>query len=192
MDDGGVRGAMVAEGDPRSIRPFAWRGIAYLIVFLPVALGCIPWAFFAAWERFGPDGSGVVRFGPFWMGICSALGVTVFAIGFTAYLYCSIWLMYYGRGPHVEFDPPTRLVVSGPYRWVRNPVAAAVIVMIVGEAIYFRSPGIVVLSVLLAPLAHYQVKRVEEPRLRLRFGDEYVGYCHAVPRWIPRWNQGRG
>ena len=163
-----------------------------MISFLPVALGCIPWAFFAAWERLGPDGSPLIPPGHFWIGLSSVLGVTVFAIGFAAYLYCSIWLMFCGRGPYVEFDPPTRLVVSGPYRWVRNPVAAAVIVMIAGEAIYFLSPGILVLSVLLAPLAHYQVKQVEEPRLRLRFGDEYVRYCTEVPRWIPRWNQRRG
>ena len=36
------------------------------------------------------------------------------------------------------------------------------------------------------PLAHYQVARVEEPRLRQRFGQSYADYCAMVPRWLPR------
>ena len=31
------------------------------------------------------------------------------------------------------------------------------------------------------------VQRIEEPRLDARFGEEYVKYRRAVPRWIPRW-----
>jgi protein-S-isoprenylcysteine O-methyltransferase Ste14 len=74
-------------------------------------------------------------------GLLTLLGAVVFASGFLAYLCCAAWLMSCGRGPYIEFDPPQRLVLSGPYRWVRNPIVLAVLATIAGEALYFQSAG---------------------------------------------------
>ena len=94
--------------------------------------------------------------------------------------------MFFGRGPHVEFDPPKVFVATGPYRWVRNPVAISLIVTAAGEAIYFSSLGLAVFVALGMAFAHYQATRIEEPRLRGRFGETYEEYCRKVPRWLPR------
>ena len=99
---------------------------------------------------------------------------------------CSTWLIFYGRGPHVEFDPPKVFVATGPYRWVRNPVVITLLTAVLGEAIFSGSIGIFALLAVGLPLAHYQVTRIEEPRLRGRFGQSYLDYCGSVPRWIPR------
>jgi protein-S-isoprenylcysteine O-methyltransferase Ste14 len=115
-----------------------------------------------------------------------ALGVVLFIFGLIAYLVSSLWLVIVGKGPFVEFDPPTRFVASGPYRWMRNPIAAALLITVLGEAVFFGSAGILSLFLLGIPLAQLQVTRIEEPRLRKRFGESYIEYCRHVPRWLPR------
>jgi protein-S-isoprenylcysteine O-methyltransferase Ste14 len=114
------------------------------------------------------------------------VGLSIFSIGFAAYVFCSIWLIFFGRGPHVEFDPPKRFVSTGPYRWVRNPVVISLIVTAAGQAIYFASTGLAVFVGFIMAFGHYQATRIEEPRLRLRFGQPYEEYCRKVPRWLPR------
>lgn len=113
-------------------------------------------------------------------------GVAVF-LGFLAvYAYCSYELTSRGQGAYIEFDPPSKFVGEGPYRWVRNPVAACVVGVVLGEAIAFSSTGIFMLFVAAMPLAHLQVVLLEEPLLRKRFGPVYEEYLRRVPRWIPR------
>lgn len=113
-------------------------------------------------------------------------GAAVIVVGLVGYLVCSLWLVIFGKGPFVEFDPPTQFVATGPYRWMRNPVAAFLVITVLGEAIFFGSAGVLTLFLLGFPLAQLQVTRIEEPRLRARFGDAYVDYCRRVPRWIPK------
>jgi protein-S-isoprenylcysteine O-methyltransferase Ste14 len=86
----------------------------------------------------------------------------------------------------VEFDPPAELVEAGPFGSIRNPVAACVVGMILGEALALSSTGVLWLALVAAVLAHLQVVRVEEPLLEKRFGQAYRDYCARVPRWIPR------
>ncbi len=90
------------------------------------------------------------------------------------------------RGAHIELEPPAELVTTGPFRWMRNPIAACVVLMLLGEAIALSSTGIFLLFVLAIPLAHLQATRIEEPLLAKRFGAAYLEYCKQVPRWLPR------
>ena len=91
-----------------------------------------------------------------------------------------------GRGAYVEFDPPRQFVATGPFRYCRNPIAACVLGMILGEAIGLSSSGVLILFLLGLPIAHAQVVFLEEPLLSKRFGAEYQQYLSRVPRWIPR------
>jgi len=164
-------------------KPFAIRSVVYTIGFLAVVLGVVPSLFhipLAAGEGFW------AKAGTFWESLRVLVGVTVFAAGLTSYSLCSAWLIFHGRGPHVEFDPPKTFVANGPYRWVRNPVVLCLLLTVAGEAIYLASVGITLLLLVGMPLAHYQVTRIEEPRLRERFGASYDDYCRRVPRWCPR------
>jgi protein-S-isoprenylcysteine O-methyltransferase Ste14 len=99
-----------------------------------------------------------------------------------------------GKGTLAPWDPTQRLVVRGPYRYVRNPMITGVLSILLGEAALFGS-----LWVLAWWLAFFAINAVyfpliEEPGLRGRFGDEYERYRRSVPRWIPRrrpWTQAR-
>lgn len=166
--------------------PFALRSALYTFGFLLLILGVVS----AVFDLLGEMSLGRATIGQniwnFWLGFRHLVGMAVFTIGLAAYLFCSIWLIYFGKGPHVEFDPPKVFVATGPYRWVRNPVVITLLVTVLGEAIFLGSIGIAVLLLLGLPVAHYQVTRVEEPRLAKRFGVSYEEYCRRVPRWIPR------
>lgn len=167
--------------------PFALRSVLFTIIFLALALGVIPSFFYLGGERIiGSSFSTGRILAQFWGGMQTLLGASIFAVGFVAYIFCSTWLIFHGRGPHVEFDPPRVFVATGPYRWVRNPVAISLVVTAAGQAIYFSSLGLAALVGVGIVFAHYQAARIEEPRLRVRFGKSYEDYCRTVPRWLPR------
>jgi protein-S-isoprenylcysteine O-methyltransferase Ste14 len=189
MDDGRLRGAMVdgsSQPGTHSERPFALRATVFTLGFLIVILGVLPALFFALGEGLFHASAIAIEFRFFWNGFIRLVGASLFAGGFIAYIACSAWLIYFGRGPHVEFDPPKVFVATGPYRWVRNPVVICLLVTAIGEALYFSSIGIGVFVVLGMVFAQVQVTRIEEPRLRKRFGESYDAYCQKVHRWIPR------
>jgi len=158
--------------------PLPVRMLVYGVCFLSVVLGGLPWlayrvdAYLPAWH---------VEIG-WWR----AAGVGLSLIFFVTYVWSSYLLSRRGRGAYVEFDPPKEFVASGPFRWVRNPIAGSLVGMVLGEALAFSSTGILLLFVIALPLAHCQVVFLEEPLLRKRFGQTYVDYLARVPRWLPR------
>lgn len=153
--------------------------VIYGVFFLAFVLGGLPWLAYQidvhvpAWR---------IELGLPWRGA----GAVVFAAFLVIYLYCSYVLTHHGEGAYVEFDPPAKFVAVGPYRWVRNPVAASVVGMLAGEAVALSSIGIMLLFLVSLPLAHAQVVCIEEPLLRKRFGPDYLEYLRRVPRWLPR------
>jgi protein-S-isoprenylcysteine O-methyltransferase Ste14 len=88
-------------------------------------------------------------------------------------------------------DAPTRLVTSGPFRYSRNPIYVGVGLLLLAVAFFRSSPSFLLLALLFVAGIDAYVRRVEEPRLEQRFGEEYALYKKAVPRWMPRW-PGRG
>jgi len=157
--------------------------VAYAASFLTVILVAVPYGFHHAGHSLLPDAVHA------WLAPGSAqrvLGGAIFLAALAGYLISALWLVIVGKGPFVEFDPPTEFVATGPYRWMRNPVAACLVVAVLGEAVCLGSAGIFALFLLGIPLAHCQVIFVEEPRLRNRFGGGYIDYCRRVPRWLPR------
>jgi len=91
-----------------------------------------------------------------------------------------------GLGTPAPWDPPTRLVVHGPYRHVRNPMITSVLFILGAESLWFRSwPLAGWLFVFFVTNAIYFPLK-EEPDLERRFGADYRLYKASVPRWIPR------
>lgn len=90
-----------------------------------------------------------------------------------------------GRGTPAPFDPPTRLVVRGLYRIVRNPMYLSMIVLISGWALLFRSGAIAIYAAAAWASFHLFVLLYEEPVLSGKFGAEYEAYRRAVGRWLP-------
>lgn len=110
----------------------------------------------------------------------------IIAAGVLLYGSC-VWVFATaGRGTPGIWDPPRTLVATGPYRWVRNPIYIAALLIVSGEAWLFLSAALLIYAAALAAAFHLLVTRYEEPRLRTRFGEQYDAYRRAVNRWIPR------
>jgi protein-S-isoprenylcysteine O-methyltransferase Ste14 len=91
-----------------------------------------------------------------------------------------------GLGTPAPVAPPTRLVVSGQYRLVRNPMYVAVLAIVLGQALVLGSFGLLRYAVLLWVFFSGFVLLYEEPTLRSRFGASYETYRRNVRRWWPR------
>jgi protein-S-isoprenylcysteine O-methyltransferase Ste14 len=112
--------------------------------------------------------------------------IAVIAAGAALYVWCVWNFAAVGRGTPGPWDAPSRVVAAGPYRWVRNPIYVAALVIVLGEAWLFLSPEVLVYAGAMALFFHLFVTGYEEPTLRRRFGTTYADYRHEVPRWIPR------
>ena len=91
-----------------------------------------------------------------------------------------------GLGTPAPVFPTRHLVVSGLYRYVRNPMYLAVTAVILGQALLFLNVALLTYGLLVWLAFHLFVIAYEEPTLRHSFGDEYAAFCADVPRWIPR------
>jgi protein-S-isoprenylcysteine O-methyltransferase Ste14 len=110
------------------------------------------------------------------------------AIGAAIGLPCIWEFAWRGLGTPAPFDPPRRLVVTGPYRWVRNPMYLGMGIALLGEAIVFPHLTRVILIMIATMWVAVSVFIIafEEPVLRTMFGKDYEAYCREVRRWIPR------
>ena len=114
----------------------------------------------------------------------SSAGASILAIAGAAVLLRCVWDFFArGRGTLAPIDPPRVLVVSGLYRFTRNPMYNGVLALIVGEAWLFASMALLQYALLVFVLFHLFVVVYEEPVLTSQFGDAYRAYRRAVPRW---------
>jgi len=113
------------------------------------------------------------------------LGLLISALGICIYLGAMVAFLTRGKGTPSPTAPPVHFVVSGPYRYVRNPMYLSGMILLLGEAIYFRSACLQVYMGVFSAAFHTFVVRYEEPHLRQRFGAEYERYLASVPRWGP-------
>lgn len=114
------------------------------------------------------------------------VGAAIFVVG----LFFAVWAMRLfanvGKGTLAPWAPTKKLVVIGPYAYVRNPMLSGVIMMIMGESAIFLSPGVFIWGALFFIINTFYFRFSEEVGLEKRFGDEYLRYKKNVPRWIPR------
>jgi len=97
-----------------------------------------------------------------------------------------------GEGTLAPWDPPRRLVVRGPYRYVRNPMISGVLLVLFGEALVLLSRPHVQWALIFLGINAVYIPLLEEPMLAERFGDSYRNYCRHVPRLLPRWRPWKG
>ncbi len=112
----------------------------------------------------------------------------IFAIGFALSFWCPMEFALRGRGTPAPFDPPRKLVITGLYRWMRNPMYIGMGLMLIGETLLLPQiwREMAVLTAVLFAGVNVLVVKKEEPDLRRMFGADYDEYCRAVPRWVPR------
>jgi len=122
---------------------------------------------------------------------CSELGWTKYVallflgVGLLVYLRCVWDFAARGRGIPAPIDHPKALVVSGLYRYVRNPMYVGVLLVLAGEALVFPSWSFVLYIAAFFAVVNVYILAYEEPNLRRRFGDDYARYTAVVSRWLP-------
>jgi protein-S-isoprenylcysteine O-methyltransferase Ste14 len=115
-------------------------------------------------------------------------------IGAAVAIFIGLWLMAatitlfatIGQGSLAPWDPTEKLVVAGPYRYVRNPMISGVIFVLAGEVALAGSVYVLGWWLLFLVGNAIYIPVSEEPGLVERFGDAYREYRKNVPRWIPR------
>jgi len=118
--------------------------------------------------------------------LTAVVGGVLVAAGVTLVVWTVTLFVKVGRGTLAPWDPTSRLVVRGPYRYVRNPMITGVGTILAGQALFFRSWAIAIELAVFALVNAIYFPLVEEPGLRRRFGQEYEEYRARVPRWLPR------
>ena len=122
----------------------------------------------------------------FWLALLS------FGIGLALSIRTGALFMKFGEGTPAPWDPPKKLVIRGPYRYVRNPMITGVLLMLLAEALLFQSWPLAVWMMLFFIGNIIYLPLIEEKALEKRFGNDYREYKAHVPRWIPRlraWKQ---
>ncbi|MGH8020811.1 MAG: methyltransferase family protein [Opitutaceae bacterium] len=119
----------------------------------------------------------------------AAAGAVVMSPGIAFLLWCVRDFFASGRGTLAPWDPPKHLVTVGLYRFVRNPMYAAILLIVGGWGLLFLSKPLAIYLTALALLFHIRVRLFEEPWLRRHFGREWEVYSRVTGRWVPRWNR---
>lgn len=156
------------------------------IVFFFIApftiAGVIPWAM-TDWQVRSPE---------FAHPIAQGIGAAMAALGTLFLLDSFARFALQGLGTPAPIAPPKHLVVSGLYRYVRNPMYVGVVSAILGQALMFASPALLIYAAITWLAFHIFVAGYEEPTLRETFGAQYEEFCRNVRRWIPRLTPWRG
>lgn len=116
-------------------------------------------------------------------------GLTLFVCFSSLGLTSSYFMVRDGNGTPLPLDQTNQLVVSGPYGYVRNPMAVAGIGQGISLSIVFHSMPILVYSLLGAILWHWVVRPIEERDMIKRFGDSYLSYRDRVSCWLPKFRK---
>jgi protein-S-isoprenylcysteine O-methyltransferase Ste14 len=151
------------------------RAVTYATLFVGFVLVFLP-ARVLAW-------SGIIR--PAHLGALGIVGLVITAAGAAVALWCVLAFAVVGKGTPAPFDPPRRLVIVGPYRYVRNPMYIGAGAALAGAALVYRSLPLLGYLGLLVVITHLLVVWYEEPTLERLFGEEYRSYRNRVRRWIP-------
>jgi protein-S-isoprenylcysteine O-methyltransferase Ste14 len=152
------------------------RAVTYAALFIGFVLVYLPGRFLS-W-------SGIVA--PVTTGVPQVAGMSMIAIGTAIALWCVFTFVFVGKGTPAPFDPPRKLVVRGPYRFVRSPRYIGAGMTLAGAALYYESLSILIYTGLFFLMTHMFVVLYEEPTLRRTFGSDYEAYFRRVRRWLPK------
>ncbi len=162
-----------------SERRAAWVAIGSLLFFAlapGTVAGLIPF-WLTGWRVEGPfSGASIFR----------VAGALIVFAGLGSLVECFARFVLVGLGTPAPIAPPTRLVASGQYRYVRNPMYLAILGIVVGQGLVLGRVVVLQYAALLWLLFHAWVVLYEEPTLSAQFGASYQEYRHHVRRWWPR------
>jgi protein-S-isoprenylcysteine O-methyltransferase Ste14 len=152
-----------------------FRAITYATLFIGFLLIYLPARVLAS--------VGINR--PLEIGALQIAGMIIGSVGAVVTVWCIITFATIGKGTPAPFDPPRRLVIRGPYRFVRNPMYLGAALALSGAALFYRSLPLLAYGGAFLVVCHLFVISYEEPTLRRSFGADYEAYCQRVRRWWP-------
>jgi protein-S-isoprenylcysteine O-methyltransferase Ste14 len=150
--------------------------VLFLVLAPGIVAGLIPW-WISKWK--------VQPVSPAFL-IIQLPGILILAVSILVLLDAFARFALQGIGTPAPILPTRRLVVTGFYRYVRNPMYVAVVGAILGQSMILGNLLLLLYAALGWLVSHLFVVIYEEPTLRRTFGDEYDAFCANVPRWIPR------
>lgn len=154
-------------------RPF-WRALAAFLLLPGIAAFVAPWFIRLPGTSF------------------NLLALPLLAVGTGLLLWCVRDFYVVGRGTLAPWAPPENLVVVGLYRYSRNPMYLAVLLIIAGWALAFRSSALWIYGGCLALAFHLRLVCAEEPWLARTHAQQWATYKATVPRWLPGFRARRG
>jgi protein-S-isoprenylcysteine O-methyltransferase Ste14 len=154
----------------------------FLVVAAGTGAGLAPW-WISRWELRPP----LFGFPPI-----RAVGVVLVVSGITVVLDSFARFAWQGLGTPAPVFPTRYLVVTGWYRFLRNPIYLAVVSIVLGEGAILGNVQLIEYGLVVWLATHVFVVAYEEPTLRRTFGAEYETFCANVPRWRPRLKPWRG
>ncbi len=114
------------------------------------------------------------------------ISIPILIVGLFLILWSS-FLFAKSKGTPVPFSPPTQLVDTGPYAYIRNPIVSGYILIFFGFGFLLGSISLVlIVTPLYFLLLILEIKLIEEPELEIRLGKYYLEYKERVPMFIPR------
>jgi len=169
-------GGRIAGAPKRVSRPFIVlvRAVTYAALFIGFVLVFLPAQALSA--------AGVARPGRF--AAPQLAGMIVCAAGAAVAIWCVLSFALFGRGTPAPFDPPRRLVVCGPYRYLRNPMYLGAGLALAGAALFYETGVLWACAGGFLLLTHVLVVFYEEPMLRATFGDDYATYCRLAGAFV--------
>jgi protein-S-isoprenylcysteine O-methyltransferase Ste14 len=163
---------------PRSLIPLL-KTFLFTVVVPGTVIGYIPYQLTG---RFHGPANGALAW----------LGGTIILLGTAIYFRCAWEFAVRGLGTPAPIAPTKYLVTTALHRYVRNPMYIGVLLVLLGEAILFRSPHLLEYMAFFSVVVQLFVVFYEEPTLQRQFGESYKEYRQSVPRWIPRFNREHG
>ena len=157
-------------------RTLAVLGSAGFLVLAPgIVAGLAPW-----WiSNRGADSAAVG-----WP--LQVLGVILITAGTLVLLDSFVRFALLGLGTPAPVLPTKHLVITGLYRYVRNPMYVAVVAVILGQSLLLGNARVLGYGCVVWLAFHLFVMAYEEPTLRGTYAGEYEEFCSNVPRWLPR------
>ena len=112
------------------------------------------------------------------------MSAALMVIGVSIGLRCILRFVTEGKGTISPIDPTKKLIVKGLYRYSRNPMYVAMMILLTGEALFWRSPGVAIYAAVVFVGFNLFIILHEEPRLTREFPMEYAEYRANVRRWL--------
>ena len=157
--------------------------VIFLFIAPTTVAGIVPW-WITRWQTAAAFGN---------VAVVRVVGVVLILAGVAVILDSFARFAIQGLGTPAPVFPTRHLVVQGYYRHVRNPIYVALLLVVLGQVLFFGSLPLLEYGAIIWLGFHAFVLAYEEPTMRATFGDQYEAFCAHVPRWIPQvrpWDHG--